>query len=363
MNLPLLVRRFLLPAAVFQGVIVGGGYGTGREVVEFVSRHGGWGGVIACGVIALSFSAVLAVSFGLAARFRVHDYRHFLQLFLGRGWVLFECLFAVLLVIVIAVVGAAAGRSLTDSWGVPYAEGVGLVLLLIALGSFSGRQFVEKILGLWTAVLMLSLLTLVYHLLPGSLDGRLASVFTDAPQVSGAALSGFQFALYNSAVIPVLIYCAADAEHVGQAATAGLIAGIGGALPALLLHLCFMVHYPGITEQAIPTGWVLQHAAPAWALSWFHVVLFGTVVLTAVGILQGLSERLDGWREDQGRLPYSRRTHALVAAMIVAVSLLLAQFGIIALVAQGYGALSWGFLIVFTVPLLTRGTWLLLQKE
>jgi uncharacterized membrane protein YkvI len=50
-----------MPAAVFQTVIIGGGYGTGREVVEYVTKHGAWGGFIATAIIAIIFAAVLSL--------------------------------------------------------------------------------------------------------------------------------------------------------------------------------------------------------------------------------------------------------------------------------------------------------------
>ena len=83
----------------------------------------------------------------------------------------------------------------------------------------------------------------------------------------------------------------------------------------------------------------------------------GTVVLTAVGVLQGVNERIDGWRVDAGLQPASRLQHALVAAAIVGLSLVLSRAGIITLVAEGYGALSWAFVAVFTLPLLIIGNW------
>ena len=36
---------------------------------------------------------------------------------------------------------------------------------------------------------------------------------------------------------------------------------------------------------------------------------------------------------------------------------MLAQFGLIDLIARGYGTLTWLFLAVFVVPVLTRGVW------
>ena len=33
-------RRYVMPGLVFQGVLIGGGYGTGREIVEYFMRWG-----------------------------------------------------------------------------------------------------------------------------------------------------------------------------------------------------------------------------------------------------------------------------------------------------------------------------------
>ena len=60
------IAAVLMPAAVFQSVIVGGAYGTGREVAEFISRFGPWGGLGVLALAALGFGLVLAVSFELA---------------------------------------------------------------------------------------------------------------------------------------------------------------------------------------------------------------------------------------------------------------------------------------------------------
>jgi len=40
---------------------------------------------------------------------------------------------------------------------------------------------------------------------------------------------------------------------------------------------------------------------------------------------------------------------------------MLAQFGIVALIADGYGTLAWGFMVVYIIPLLTIGVWRLIK--
>ena len=359
------VRRLatcLMPAAVFQGVIVGGGYGTGREVVEYVSRHGPWGGLAACAVIALGFALVLATSFALAQALRLADYRHFLRTLLGPGWVIYECLFLVLLVIVLAICGAAAGTALEDGFGLPLAGGASLVFAAVVVLNYCGRTLVERSLLVWTVLTMTGLVALLAALAREDF-AALGTVFAAAaPPAAGAWLSGAKFAIYNSALIPVLIYCAAELPDRRTALAAGLVAGVFGMLPALALHLAFMLRYPAIVAEPLPTLRLLgEFGLERWVSPYF-VLLFGTVVLTAVGVLHGLNERVDGWLADHGRPPAPRAVHAALAGGLLLLSLAAARFGIVALVAQGYGALAWGFFVVFTLPLLVRGTRLLFER-
>ena len=354
MSLHSLFRIYVIPASVFQGVIIGGAYGTGREVVEYISRHGPLGGVVASCVIAVCLAVVLAIGFAFAQRFQISDYRHFVKALLGPAWFLYEILFIALLIIVLAVVGSAAGELLDDGFDIPYWGGVSAVFAAVVVLNFFGRGLVEQSLFVWTVALMLCLLVLIIFIL-SSEAAAIKRNFTTYDGLGGAVLSGFQFSLYNSAVVPVLIYSISGIKTQRQALLSGAIAGVFGALPAFLLHLAFTARYPDIIEQVLPTYALLASLGSWAAINVYFVILFGTIVLTAVGVLQGVNERLDGWRRDQGRAPLSREWHALVAGGMLAVSMLLAQFGIVALVARGYGSLAWGFFVVFTLPLLTVG--------
>jgi uncharacterized membrane protein YkvI len=344
-----------MPAAVFQSVIIGGGYGTGREVIEYVTRHGAWGGFIAISIIALIFAAVLSTSFVFAQRFKVFNYRSFLISLLGPYWLLYEVLFLLLLTLVLAIVSAAISNIFSQRFGTSPIIAVISLMSLVSLLNYYGREFVEKLLSFSSIVLMLSLSALTIFTVTLLYEDILRS-FSNPAVISEAIQSGAQFAIYNSALIPVLIYCAANANSRSEAMKAGLIAGLFGAAPALMLHITFLPYMPEIMTQDIPTYYLLEKIGLDWAITTYFLILTSTIILTAVGVLQGVNERIDSWKKDtnlSGGLTSWQR--ALVAATLTLVSIFLAKFGIVALIAKGYGSLSWGFLIVFTVPLMTIG--------
>ncbi len=116
-------RVYIVPGAVFQSVMVGGGYGTGREIVEYFTSYGALGGLLGLGIAFASLALVLALTFEFSRLFRVYDYRNFFKRLLGRGWVTFEVLIILQFLLVLAVLASAAGNILSDNFGMPYGCG------------------------------------------------------------------------------------------------------------------------------------------------------------------------------------------------------------------------------------------------
>jgi uncharacterized membrane protein YkvI len=347
------LHAIVVPAAVFQSVIVGGAYGTGREVVEFISSYGALGGLLAIAVAGLCFGLVLAASFEFARVFAAWDYRHFLRALLGPAWITYELMFGALLIIILAVTGAAAGNVLADALGVPSAVGVAVLFVLVVSLNFFGRRIVERTLSVGALVLLTGLLAYGIAIFIHE-ETELWSGFSADSVGAGWWLSGIKFAVYNSALVPVLLYSARNLPDRASTLWAGALAALFGVLPAALFHLTFIAGGPELIHQPLPTYWMIERFIPA-AAPLYVIILFATIVQTGVGVLQGLNERLDGWYREKHARTLSPTFHAVVAGCVLLCSLLLSHLGLVALVARGYGGLAWGFFFVFTLPLLTAG--------
>jgi len=288
--------------------------------------------------------------------FRVYDYRRFLRALLGRGWFAYELCFMVLLVIVLAVTGAAAGRVLAETFGIEPLSGTLAMLAAVVACNFFGRRLVAM--TLTAGALALSSGLLAYGVLVWrAADAAILETFRAAPDVGDWVTDAAKFTMYNSALVPVLLYATTAIERRGQAVVSALCAACAGVLPALVLHLSFMAHYPAITAEAVPAYWMMTRYASQAFLLVYVGLLFMTIVQTGVGVLQGLNERLDAWRLETSQRVFPPVFHAVVAGMVTVLSLVMSRFGIIDLIAKGYGTLAWGFLVVFTLPLLTVGLW------
>ena len=77
-------KKYLLPGFVFQSVVIAGGYGTGRELVEFFLNYGPLGGLLGMLLVTtVIWSLILAVTFEFSRKFRAYDYRTFFKKLLG----------------------------------------------------------------------------------------------------------------------------------------------------------------------------------------------------------------------------------------------------------------------------------------
>jgi uncharacterized membrane protein YkvI len=356
------IKIWLVPGAVYQSVIVGGGYGTGREVVEFISRNGPWNGLYANIFIGLLMGLVMAVSFDFARTFKAMDYRTFFKKLLGPLWFLYEIVFLITLLLVLAVTGSAAGEVLHDTFGLPSYAGILLMLLIVVLLNYFGRQWVESTLTIWG--LLMSLVLLIFVVATFLLRGdAIAASFAADPADSSWITSAFQFFLFNIFLVPVTLYAAEHIQTRRQAWGAGMIGGFLAIFPGLIFHLSFMAGYPDILEQPIPTYWLLRDMGLNGLLLIYVVFLFGTIAQTGVGVLQGINERLDNWLRERTGKPLRPEMHSAIAVTAIVSSLLLANLGIVALVAKGYGSLAWFSLGIYILPILTLGVYKLYQSN
>ena len=354
-------RRYVMPGLVFQGVLIGGGYGTGREIVEYFMQYGPLGGILGMfGITLLMWAFILAVTFEFARLFGNYDYRSLLMNLLGPFWVLFEVFYIVLLLIVLAVVGSASGVLLRDFVGIPYFVGVGMMLCSVGFLTFKGSGLIEKSFSVWSIVIyVVYLLFLMVSVV--RFGDQIQANLSSSQVHPGWMLGGFKYGLYNMCVIPAILFCTRHIETRRQALSAGLIAAVIGLLPAFFFFLAILGQYPRVVAEEIPAVYVLERAQVPALLVVFVIMLFGTLIQTGTGFIHGVNERIQSALKATGR-EFPNWQRAVIATTLLVVSLGLARFGIINLVAQGYGIISWGIFVIYFLPLATFGVYRIIKS-
>ena len=152
---------------------------------------------------------------------------------------------------------------------------------------------------------------------------------------AGWVVSGFKYALYNLASVPLLLYVARDFRSGTETLLSGVAAAALALIPALISHLAFLAAYPQIVAQAIPIYWLLNAMGASVFMVVYSLMLFGTFVETGAGMLQGINERLDAFLTEKRGGGLSRLSHAAIAVSAMLVS---ARVG----VRTCFPKLAWG---------------------
>jgi uncharacterized membrane protein YkvI len=355
-----LFRRYLLPGFVFESAVIAGGYATGRELVEFFLPAGPWGGLLGMIVSMLVWSAVLMASFELARVARAYDYRSFFKLLLGRGWVAFEIAYFLLIIIIMAVMGAAAGEIAHSLFGLPKLIGSLSMIAATGLMLFYSNAAIERFLTLSVGYLYLVYVVFVVWSLVAFGD-RIESNFAAVPVGDQWFKAGVTYAGYNVATVPAVLFCIRHLTSRREALVAGALAGPLGMLPGVLFYIAMMGYYHEIAEVALPSAFLLAKLQAPWFEWAFQMAVLLTLVDTGVAMLHAINERVAGvYEERQQPMPRLLRPSLAVTVMVVSVYAASAV-GLVDLIAKGYGMLTYAFIVLLILPVLTIGLWRIRQ--
>ncbi len=204
-RMPTFVKKYLLPGFIFQSIVIGGGYGTGRELVEFFLRHGPVNGYLGILIATLIWSVVLAICFELARLGRNYEYRTFVSSLLGKGWIGFEVVYIASLVITVAVIGSASGELFFEIIGGPRIWGIVLMMCLVGILAFKGSALIEKVFSFWSITLYafyLSLIVLIFW----SFEERVLETAPLYVVDTQWVLGGIKYAAYNLGAVPAMLF-------------------------------------------------------------------------------------------------------------------------------------------------------------
>jgi uncharacterized membrane protein YkvI len=369
--------RYVLPAVIFQSVLIGGGYATGREIVQFGARFGALGvwNILA---IFTGFTLTAILTYEFARVTRSYNYRSFMRHLIGWLWPLFDVLWVVLAVLIVAIMSAAAGEIGQQVLGIPYFAGVGLVIVVVAILNFYGKHLIEGFKSVGTTFLYLMYIVLAASILllrwdnvqevfatgnTAALDG---SSFLNSPTIAAALAAGLLYVGYNLIVLTAVLFSLDRQTTRKETVLSGVITGVLATIPFILTYLCILGFYPGEEVLGAPVPWlamVTQTGGSGLLAAFFAVMVVYTLIETATGLIHALTDRVSDTLKELGRRPLTGAQSALISGAVLAGAALLSQVGIIDLVAVGYTAMAYLFLALFALPLVTVGLYRILVSR
>jgi len=331
-------------AMVYVGTVVGAGFATGQEILQFFVRFG-IGGLWGIGLSTVLFVlyGIFIMQLGMALSARSH-----LEVIRGIGGAAFGVVMDALIMLslfgAVTAMLAGSGALFAQQFGVPAALGSFMMAALTAVTVMRGLHGVINAISAVVPFLLVSVLGIsVYALLVAPPDLQ-AGV-----QVSGGGLMGnwlwaaILYASYN------ILMSAAVLAPLGGAASDQRAVFRGGALGGILLGGASLLIYLALSASSAETRGLevpllaLAGRIGSLAGAVFSAVLLAEIYTTAVGSLYGFSARLAGGR----RLSVSMKIVVVTAFAFFASLLGFSNLVSTLYPLQGYGGIVFLLAILY----------------
>ena len=230
------LKRVLLPGIILQSVLIGGGYATGREIVEYGGKFGA-GGWISGLAIFVGFSFISILSIEACRQWNVYDYKSLLKKMIGRAWIIYEIVYLMLAILIIAVMAAAAGEILYETVGFNKWIGVLIIVTLVGLLNYKGDEVIAKLETIGTIALFGAYILFAVLVFSSRSESILAvfsnwntSYLPDPPSIGLLIWTGILYVGYNERTSRGLddvmrILETTQLESIGLGSNRGLFSG------------------------------------------------------------------------------------------------------------------------------------------
>ena len=350
-------ERLFLPGLAFKAVVIGGGYATGRELAAFFLPSGPQGGLMGMALAMVIWSVVCAVTFLFALQTGARDYRTFFGRLLGPAWPVFEMAYVLALIVILSVFSAAAGAIGQALFHAPTLVGSLVLMAGIAAFAAAGNAAVERLFKYASFLLYgtyaVFLAVTLFHFGP-----QISATLSTPIPTTGWMVGGLTYAGYNLSGAVVILAVLRHLTTRRDALIAGVLSGPLAMIPAILFFVAMTAFYPQIRSATLPSDFLLARLNLP-ALRWvFQLMIFAALLESGTGNVHALNERISKAYQLSGRPPLAKRSRLLVTIALLGGSVFVAdEVGLVALIEHGYRLLSYVFLAVFVLPVMTLGLW------
>ena len=357
--------KFVLPGIILQSVMIGGGYATGREIVEYGAKYGALGWLSGLGTF-LGFAVIAALTYELIRLTKAYDFKTFMKTIGGPLWIVFDIVYLLFMVVIIAVMASATGNIVEQTLGLNYWVGVVAITVVVAILNFYGSRLIERFETLGTVALYAGYI-IFSVLVIGTFGKNISTVFAnhDTSFIGGsvsagkALWSGVLYCAYNLVVMPATFFTIERQTRRVESVVSGIIGGVLATIPWFLTYFAVMCFYPNpdVLGASVPWLAMMQGTEGPVVIAIFGIVMGWTLIETSTGIIHAALERVNNGLKEAHKPPMTGKQQAILTIIVLVGSMVLSKVGIIDLIATVYNALSYAFLAIYVLPLITVGVY------
>ncbi|MED1863036.1 hypothetical protein P4V41_06175 [Fictibacillus nanhaiensis] len=284
------MKQILQIAATYIGTVVGAGFATGREIVEFFTRYGsaGFAGILISGFLFIVIGTKLMI---MAKRLGATSFDEMNQYLFGAvASRIVNVLMMIMLFGVTGVMLSGAGALFWEQLHLPFQLGIISTLLVTY---FVMKKGIEGI--LWTNSLIVPIMIFFSIVLSVSMfdlfEGRQLFVDRDFAGDWRWLVSSFAYAAFNLTLAQaVLVPLSQEANDESVIKWGGFLGGLG--LTFILLNSHYVLYsVPRVLSYEIPIAEIVGGLGVAVHYI-FIIVIYGEIFSTLIGNIFGLAGAL-----------------------------------------------------------------------
>ncbi|WP_249870083.1 YkvI family membrane protein [Oceanobacillus saliphilus] len=289
------MKRSLKIGSAFIGVIVGAGFASGQEVLQYFTSFGLMG-IFGAIIATALFTYVGMVLVWLGSSSQTTSHKDVIYKISGKylGIVIDAILIFTLFGVGVVMI-AGAGSNLNQQFGMPHIVGASILTILIILIGMLKVDRVVSIIGSVTPILIFFVIIIsLYSLL--TIDGSLTVLDSIAKEQTSTLpnwfVSGINYVSFNTAVGASMAILMGSAEtNRKTAAVGGLIGGLGLGILILLSNLAIFAKIEEVGNLEMPMLGIVNNISPFLGLL-MSLVLFAMIFNTALSMFFSFTARI-----------------------------------------------------------------------
>ncbi|WP_232697130.1 YkvI family membrane protein [Brevibacillus daliensis] len=276
------------------GTVVGAGFASGRELIEFFVKygyHGLLGIIIACGLFVWAGTQVMVI----ARRIQAQSFQEIsFYLFGNTIGSLFNAILLLVLIGTTSVMLAFTGSLFADSFNLPSQLGIWISMILVFVVAARGMGAIHAVNSLFVPILIGFTLLVFFYTKPWESVISASSLPYELGR-HGWFSSPFYYVALNVALAQaVLVPIGRESNSNTPLWMGGLFGGIGIGLLLFLGYSSLLTNMPYVQFVDTPNIYILSGLGK-WIAFFFAILVYGEVFSSLVANLFGLIEQIQSY--------------------------------------------------------------------
>lgn len=293
------MKRILLIASAFIGVIVGAGFASGQEVLQYFTSFGMMGTLGAI-ITTVLFTYVGMMLVWLGSKSQTDSHKTVIHRITGTslfgkilGWIIDLVIIFTLFGVGVVMI-AGAGSNLNQQFGLPSIVGTILMTVLILLAGMLKVEGVVKVIGNITPCLIIFIIIIsVFSFMKVDTSFSQLNTLADAKPstLPNWFVAGVNYASFNTAVgASMAIVMGGSEKNTKVAAIGGLVGGLALGLMIVLSHLAIFTQIDMVGDMEMPMLGIVNNISPVLGVI-MAIVIFGMIFNTGLGMFYAFATR------------------------------------------------------------------------